>query len=627
MRRNIIIAVVLLFMLGHSKAYSQFFKHWGKKNKQEKTAEKTIGPDTSLRFTYTLAIDTATISADSLINEDSLEKDLPSFQDSIFLPPSLRSLNRINDSIRKTRKFHGHTLISDSPLVQALDSLAYVKFYRKGFLMMDTALMKKSHFKPGVIPHYPDSVYAKRIALLNAETPIELVYNKPVKAFIHLYADKRRQLTEKVLGLSELYFPMIEQVLDRYNLPLELKYLAVVESALNPAAGSNKGAKGLWQFMYGTGKVYGLKVTSLVDDRYDPYKATVAACEHLKDLYDIYGNWSLALAAYNSGAGNVNRAIRRAGGTKNYWAIWPFLPRETRGYVPAFIAVNYIMHYAPEHNLYPMRPGIFFYDIDTVTVHDALSFDQLHEMLGIPLDELKFLNPQFKLGIIPAVNGKKYTLRIPRQFTDDFLNNEKALYAYKTKKGIEHDKMLAEIKKAGNRNVVIVRYGDNLGSIARRNHVYVSQLMRWNGLHSSRIYPGQKLIIYGAGSRQFYQKASTPITRSGSKAVHIVRSGENLGLIAKKYRCTITDLKEWNNLRSSRIYPGQKLFVYKPVDKSKNTVKSGKYVYHIVKPGDTLWDIAKEYDGVTVEQIKRLNHIRNSHHLRPGQKIKIAAIS
>ncbi len=626
MKRNAIAAIVLLFMLGHSEAYGQFFKHWGKKNKQEKTAEKTTRPDTSLHFTYTLAIDTAAVRADSLINEDSLEKDLPSFQDSIFLPPSLRSLNHINDSIHKTRKFHGHTLISDSPLVEALDSLAYVKFYRKGFLMMDTALMKKSHFPPGYIPTYPDSVYAKRIAILNAQTPIELVYNKPVKAFIHLYADKRRQLTEKVLGLSELYFPMIEQVLDQFNLPLELKYLAVVESALNPAAGSNKGAKGLWQFMYGTGKVYGLKVTSLVDDRYDPYKATVAACEHLKDLYDIYGNWSLALAAYNSGAGNVNRAIRRAGGTKNYWAIWPFLPRETRGYVPAFIAVNYIMHYAPEHNLFPMRPGIFFYDIDTVTVNNALSFDQLHEMLGIPLDELKFLNPQFKLGIIPAVNGKKYTLRLPRQFVDDFLNNEKALYAYKTKKGLEHDKILAEIKKAGNRNVVIVRYGDNLGSIARHNHVYVSQLMRWNGLHSSRIYPGQKLIIYGAGSTHYYHKTAAPVARSGKKAIHVVRSGENLALIAKKYRCTITDLKEWNNLKSSRIYPGQKLNVYKPLEKSENTVKSGKYVYHIVKPGDTLWDIAKEYDGVTVEQIKRLNHIRNSHHLKPGQKIKIAAI-
>ncbi|UBM62799.1 LysM peptidoglycan-binding domain-containing protein [Candidatus Sulfidibacterium hydrothermale] len=631
MKKDIfIIVAILFFTTGTFSAKGQIFKHKKKKkSKQTEQQQDTVAATTAADtvFAFSPAQDTVAVTADTLMNEDSLEKDLPSFQDSIFLPRTLGALNRINDSIHRTREFHGHTLISDSPLVQALDSLAYVKFYRKGFLMMDTVLMKKSKFKPGQIPEYPDSVYAKRIAALNAETPIELVYNKQVKAFIHLYADKRRKLTEKVLGLSELYFPMIEQVLDQFNLPLELKYLAVVESALNPAAGSNKGAKGLWQFMYGTGKVYGLKVTSLVDDRYDPYKSTIAACEHLKDLYAIYGNWSLVLAAYNSGAGNVNRAIRRAGGTKNYWAIWPFLPRETRGYVPAFIAVNYIMHYAPQHNLYPMRPGIFYFDIDTVTVHDALSFDQLHEMLGIPLDELKFLNPEYKLGIIPAVNGKTYTLRLPRQFADDFLNNEKALYAFKTKKGLEHDKMLAEIKKAGNRNVVIVRYGDNLGSIARRNHVYVSQLMRWNGLHSTRIYPGQRLVVYGAGSRQFYQKTASPIARSSKKVVHVVRRGENLGLIAKKYRCTPTDLKEWNNLKSSRIYPGQKLYVYKPAEKSKTTVRSGKYIYHIVKPGDTLWDIAKEYDGVTVEQIKRLNHIRNSHHLRPGQRIKIASVS
>ncbi len=556
-----------------------------------------------------------------------LDTVIPSTRDSIELPQKLDRLDRINDSINKTINFHGHLLVEDSPLVHALDSLAYVKFFKKGYLILDSSVRQQSPLPSSTIPRFPDSVYAKRIARLNMETPFELIYNKQVKAFIHLYADKRRSLTEKVLGLAGIYFPMFEQVLDKYNMPLELKYLAVVESALNPAAGSNKGAKGLWQFMYGTGKVYGLKVTSLVDDRYDPYKATVAACEHLQDLYGIYGDWSLALAAYNSGAGNVNRAIRRAGGTRNYWAIWPFLPRETRGYVPAFIAVNYVMHYAREHNLKPLRPGIFFYDIDTVSVHDVLAFDQLHEMLGIPLDELKFLNPQFKKGIIPATNGKTYTLRIPRQFTDDFLNNEKALYAFKTKKGLAHDKLLAAIKKAGNREVHIVRSGENLGLIAKRYHVYINQLKRWNRLRSSRIYPGQKLIVFGAGSHQFYQKTNIPISREHRKTVHSVRSGENLGIIAKRYKCTVTDLREWNNLKKSRIYPGQKLFVYKPAKKANITMKSGKYLFHVVKPGDTLWDIAKEYDGVTVEQIKRLNNIRNTHRLRPGQKIKIAVVS
>ena len=517
-------------------------------------------------------------------------------------------------------------LIKDSEILITLDKLLYDKFYKKSFFTVDTSGKFNNEFEVDEIPSYADSIYDQRIKALNLETPIELTYNKEVKSYINLYAVKKRELTAKMLGLSEIYFPMFEEALDKYDMPLEIKYLAIVESALNPAAGSNKGAKGLWQFMYGTGKVYGLKVTSLVDDRYDPFKSTVAACEHLTDLYDIYNDWSLALAAYNSGAGNVNRAIRRAGGTKNYWAVWPFLPRETRGYVPAFIAVNYVMSHASEHNIYPTRPGLFYYDIDTVTVRDALAFDQLNEMLGIPLDEIKFMNPQFKKGIIPATSGKEYTIRIPRSFVADYLNNEQQLYAYKTKKGVARDRLLAEIKKAKDRNIHIVRSGESLGLIAKRNRVYVNQIKRWNNLKSNTIYPGQKLVLYGSGSNKYYQKSTTPISRSSEKSSHIVKNGENLGLIANKYKCTVTDLKEWNNLRSSKIFPKQKLIVYKPTKKSSSSFKEGKYLYHTIRKGDTLWDIAKEYDGVTVEKIKSLNNIRNSRRLVPGQKIKIAVV-
>ena len=518
-------------------------------------------------------------------------------------------------------------LVVDSDIVRTLDSLLYVKFYKRNFFTIDTIINTDYIFKVDEVPTYPDSIYDQRIEDLNRETTFELTYNREVKSYINLYAVKKRKLTAKMLGLAEIYFPMFEEALDKYEMPLEIKYLAIVESALNPAAGSHMGAKGLWQFMYGTGKVYGLKVTSLVDDRYDPMKSTIAACEHLTDLYDIYSDWSLALAAYNSGAGNVNRAIRRAGGTKNYWAVWPFLPRETRGYVPAFIAVNYVMNYAPEHNIYPMRPGMFYYDIDTVTVNDVLSFDQLNEMLGIPMDELKFMNPQFKREIIPASTDKTYTIRIPRTYTASFLNNEQQLYAYKTRKGIERDKLLAEIQKVKDRNIHIVKSGESLGLIAKRNRVYVNQIKRWNNLRGNTIYPGQKLVLYGSGSNNFYQKTSTPVMRSSNKSSHIVANGENLGIIAKKYSCTVTDLKEWNNLRNSKIYPKQKLVVYKPAQKSKSSVKEGKYLYHVVRKGDTLWDIAKEYDGVTVDKIKSLNKLKNSNRLKPGQKIKIAVIS
>lgn len=518
-------------------------------------------------------------------------------------------------------------LIKDSQILVTLDKLLYEKFYKKSFFIIDTSEKFNNEFSIDEIPSYADSIYDKRIKALNLETPIELTYNKEVKSYINLYAVKKRELTAKMLGLSEIYFPMFEEALDKYDMPLEIKYLAIVESALNPSAGSNKGAKGLWQFMYGTGKVYGLKVTSLVDDRYDPYKSTIAACEHLSDLYDIYNDWSLALAAYNSGAGNVNRAIRRAGGTKNYWAVWPFLPRETRGYVPAFIAVNYVMSHAAEHNIYPTRPGMFYYDIDTVTVRDALAFDQLNEMLGVPMDELRFMNPQFKKGIIPATSGKEYIIRIPRSFVADYLNNEKQLYAYKTKKGVARNRLLAEIKKAKDRNIHIVRSGENLGLIAKRNRVYVNQIKRWNNLKSNTIYPGQKLVLYGSGSNKYYQKSSTPISRSSEKSSHIVKNGENLGLIANKYKCTVTDLKEWNNLGGSKIFPKQKLIVYKPAKKASSSFKEGKYLYHTIRKGDTLWDIAKEYDGITVEKIKSLNNIRNSRRLVPGQKIKIAIVS
>jgi membrane-bound lytic murein transglycosylase D len=248
-------------------------------------------------------------------------------------------------------------------------------------------------------------------------------------------------------------------------------------------------------------------------------------------------------------------------------------------------------------------------------------------MLGIPVDELKFLNPEYKLGIIPAYDGQTYELRLPRRFTDDFLNNEKALYAYKTKAGIAHDKLMAIIKKMGSREIHIVKWGENLGSIARMYHVYVSQLRRWNRLRSDRIYKGQRLLVYSAGSPQFYQKTNEPISRSNTKTLYEVKSGENLALIAKKYKCSTTDLVEWNNLKSSTIYPGEKLYVYQPADKNTSTVRKGKYIYHIIKRGDTLWDIAQEYDGVTVSQIKRLNNIRNTRHLVPGQKLIIAVAS
>lgn len=518
-------------------------------------------------------------------------------------------------------------IVAASGVADKLDELLHIKYFKDHYFTTDTQELNIYGFSPSEVPGYPDSVYIARIQTLNEETPIELTYNKTVKNYIELYAVKKRELTSRMLGMAEVYFPMFEEYLDKYDLPLELKYLAIVESALNPTAGSWAGAKGLWQFMYSTGKIYGLNVTSLTDDRYDPYKATDAACRHMKDLYDIYQDWSLVMAAYNSGAGNVNKAIRRAGGLKSYWAIWPYLPRETRGYVPAFTAVTYVMNYAPEHNLYPVHPGILYNGIDTVVVNEPLAFDQVSEMLGIPMEDLRFLNPIYKTDIIPVKGDKTYFLRLPKEHVGGFIEKESEIYNYTSKSGMEKDKLLAEIKKAQERQIHIVRSGENLGLIAKKYRVYVSSLMRWNNLRNSTIYPGQRLVVYpspnydpgtssGGGTT-----AQTSTQTVAEKQIHTVRRGESLGLIASRYGCSVNQLKSWNNLKNNTIHPNQKLVVYSG---DAHASSGKKYVYHTVRKGDTLWDIAKMYKGATVSEIKTLNNISNSNRLYPGQKLKVA---
>ena len=514
----------------------------------------------------------------------------------------------------------GEAIVEESDfMMEMIDDMQDIKYFEANKLESSSKSENIYNYPAGYVPTFPDSVYAERIAKLRSQTTMELVYNKHVKSFIDVYAVRKREHTCKILGLADIYFPMFEEALDKYDMPLEIKYLAVVESALNPRAGSHAGAKGLWQFMYGTGKVYKLNVTSLVDDRFDPIKATEAACQHLQDLYDSFGDWFLALAAYNSGAGNVNKAIRRAGGLKNYWAIWPFLPKETRGYVPAFIAVNYVMNYSQEHNLYPTDPGIMADGVDSVTVHQPLHFDQLHEMLNIPMEDIKFFNPQYKASIIPASAKKPMSLRLPEQYINSFIDNENELYAFKTKKGIDREKLEEEMKKVSDRSVHIVKSGETLGSIAKKYRISVNQIKTWNNLKSTTIYPGQKLIVYSSGAPMAQAGNSKPVERSTEQTIHVVKSGENLSLIAKKYKCTVTDLKNWNNLKSTNLSVGQKLKVYPPAEGSSS---SGAKVTHTVKSGDNLWDISRKY-GVSVEQIRKLNGLSSNAVLKIGQKLTI----
>ncbi len=441
----------------------------------------------------------------------------------------------------------------DDPIVAMLDSLAALSVFSAIDRRADTTLQRRHSFPAGFVPAFSDSVYQRRMEALNARSPFEFVYNPSVRNFINLYANNRRVLTERMLGLGELYFPMFEEQLDRHNIPLEMKYLAVVESALNPTARSRVGATGLWQFMFHTGRAYGLGVNSYVDDRSDPLLATIAACEFLNDLYDIYGDWSLVIAAYNAGPGNINRAIRRAGGVKDFWLIRHYLPRETRNYVPAFIAVTYVMEHADEHNLFAVPPVYTYLDVDTVIVRQEISLRNISRLLDIPLDHLRHLNPAFRQNIIPHRAEKPYVLRLPKEYMGVFLANEEAIYNFRTPEQIRQEELAARMAET---TVHVVARGEVLGSIARRYGTTVREIQQLNNLQGTLIRPGQRLVVRAPAT------PASPVRTTAN--VHVVRRGESLSLIANRYRISVNNILEWNNLSSSVIYPGQQLIIRPP---------------------------------------------------------------
>ena len=415
----------------------------------------------------------------------------------------------------------------------------------------------------------PTDTLKARLALLNQKTPFNVVYNPSLENVIKSFLTRKRDLMNRMLTVSQFYFPMFEQEFDNHDIPLEMKYLAIIESALNPKARSRAGATGLWQFMYGTGKEHGLEVNSYVDERRDPLESTRAASEYLNRVYRIFNDWDLALAAYNSGPGNVNKAIRRSGGYKNYWNIRRNLPRETAGYVPAFLATMYIFEYADEHGLKGQKVERPYFETDTIHVKNLITFDQISELVGVSTEELEVLNPSYKLKVIPYIKGKKHTLRLPKKAMGKFVANEAAIYAHVEKelKGKESP-MPALVKSAeANRIRYKVRNGDFLGKIAERYGVRVSQIKNWNGLRSNNLRIGQRLTIYPRGSRT--TPKTTPKTNSkkvdisaavASGKVHTVKSGDSLWTISRKYPgITIENLRKWNGISGNNLKPGMKL--------------------------------------------------------------------
>ena len=411
----------------------------------------------------------------------------------------------------------------------------------------------------------PTDTLKARLARLNEKTPFNIAYNPSLESVIKSFLVRKRNLMERMLTASQFYFPLFEQELDNQDVPLEMKYLAIVESALNPRARSRVGAKGLWQFMYSTGRIYGLDVSSYVDERNDPILATKAATKYLSKLYGIFNDWDLALAAYNSGPGNVNKAIRRSGGYKNYWNIRRNLPRETAGYVPAFLATMYIFEYADEHGLKKVNVDRPYFETDTIIVKNTITFDQISKLVDISKEELEMLNPAYKLNIIPKIKGKEYALRLPVSKIGTFVNNEEAIYAYAKKELDSLEKPLPQLVETKNQIRYKVRSGDYLGKIAERYGVGVSQIKRWNGLRSNNLRVGQRLTIF---PRKPYTNQVAKTTRpkvsteGAAKAgkIHVVQSGDSLWTISRKYPgISVDNLKEWNGLSGNNLKPGTKL--------------------------------------------------------------------
>jgi len=423
--------------------------------------------------------------------------------------------------------------------------------------------------KKDSIPIFADLVYEYRIAEMNNLTPIELEYNDRVRRYIDVYTIERRDHLAKIIGLAEYYFPIFEEALDKYNLPLELKYLAIVESALDPRAVSSSAAVGLWQFKINTSTMFDLEVNSYVDERCDPLKSTEAACSYLQYLYRIYNNWQLALAAYNGGPGVVRNAIERSGGKTSFWDIQPFLPEQTKGYVPAFIAVNYVMNYYKDHNIEPIRPDYIFTEIDTVVIYKPASFNRISEIVQIPIATLQFLNPSYRQDYIPKQKDGSVIV-LPKNKIRSFVKNETAIFDETVKKQNIVD-FLADAGGISGKVKIIheVTKGEYFHKIAIKYNCTIDDIRTWNSLPTNDLNVGQKLDVWVAPAMAtaIEEEKLIPKQQRDSTDRYIyytVQRGDTVYSIATKFNCrSISDLKEENNITNDAdLKPGTKLKIY-----------------------------------------------------------------
>ncbi len=425
----------------------------------------------------------------------------------------------------------------------------------------DSVILYQPAYDYEYIPDASYDLVADRIACI--ETDITLTYNQRVKSFVDYFTVRDREYTRMVIRRKDVYFPLFEKYLKKHNLPLNLKYLAIVESGLKPVARSRVGAVGLWQFMPSTGRMFGLNRDWYVDERQDPEKSTEAACKYLKQLYGMFDDWELALAAYNTGPGNVRKAIRRSGYKKSFWDIYRYLPRETRSYVPQFVAIAYTFNYIDEHNLQEETPD-YMVEAETVLINQFASLKVLAEQLNVCEEDLIKLNPELRRAAVPE-NAKKYPLRIPADKADFLAANSSAILDSAGNETIKKQFIAKSQKSSGttygrSKMTYRVRRGDVLGKIAERHGVRLSDVRRWNNIRGSRIYAGQRLTLYVKSSSRAVASARTPV--SGNGKVHLVQPGDSLWEISRKYQgLTVSKIKQLNNLRSNSIKPGQKLII------------------------------------------------------------------
>jgi membrane-bound lytic murein transglycosylase D len=536
------------------------------------------------------------------------------------IPIKLKTLERLDvasiDSLGEitTVKAYPDEVI-DFILEDKLDSMSGSWLVNNAFDFDSTLFTSENNSDLYSTKNIPDSVFIERLKALNSA--VELPYNQTVRNTIAFYAERRRQKVEIMLGLVDYYFPLFEEVLDKYNLPLELKYLAIIESALNPKALSRAGACGLWQFMLGTGKLYKLEINSYVDERRDPLKATEAAARYLSNLYKIYGDWHMVIAAYNCGPGNLNKAIKRSGGKTNYWEVYNRLPKETRGYVPAFIAASYIVNYYQMHNYHPQRPN-FSFSTDTIQVSNSINLKQIAEQLTLDIEMLRNINPMYKRDIIPATATKKYPLVLPVESIDKYIDMEQEILAHNREQYFPDNKIKDPVPSTSSKSTkstpptdvsgkdqvfYTVKAGDNVGFIASWFDVKLSDLKYWNNLRGNLINVGQKLTLYvPAGTADHYSKLNT------------LSFAEKQQQIGATVTATVPDTKvEKATIATTNT-----------VSNTTNATSSeGNYHYYTVKRGDNPWSIAKKYPGTTAEAIQKLNGITNSRGLYIGQQLKI----